>query len=432
MSKEKTPWPGIIPTIRRFFYGAPTGPKAKRYSETDTPTTSKYYEGMNEDYRWFRTDELVRRCTVINATVATQTAGFETELEATGNLEKEEKTAIVEKFAYVKEEIDAINRICRMDLTLFTAQVKRSLFGKAGFEIVNREQKRPTGLLPLLSEKLKPRLNKDWELIGFKYKGKNLYEPEDVLYLLNLPLESDQEGLSDVEPIRQICTARHNLLKVQFPKVARRLWAPYVILQVDTAGLSKEAAAAAVQNIADVATAGYSNVINESVTATVVNMTPDIKGLVVMLDKLEQAIIGNFGTPRFLVNKPIENRATAYAELEAYRDGPIAHIQHHLKRELEAKWYYPWAEKILKERSVSWAEGEDPPVLVKHQWNTIRMADIYEMAKAVAALYGPSGMGLLEDNKARAYEMMGFPPDELEEIEEEERKRREEREPPET
>ena len=39
--------------------GAAQPPKAKRYGETTTPTTSTYYEGMPEDYRWFRQEGYV-------------------------------------------------------------------------------------------------------------------------------------------------------------------------------------------------------------------------------------------------------------------------------------------------------------------------------------------------------------------------------------
>jgi hypothetical protein len=64
---------------------------------------------------------------------------------------------------------------------------------------------------------------------------------------------------------------------------------------------------------------------------------------------LEQAITANFGIPRFLLGRPIENRATAYAELEAYVAGPIAHIQRYLKREMERQWYDRWTAKILQD-----------------------------------------------------------------------------------
>ena len=386
-------------------------PKAKKFGETTTPTTSTFYEGMSEDYRWFRQDELVRKCIVTNTYFATMTAGFEAVLEATG------EDIDVEDYAFVKEGVDAVNKRVNLDLVLFVAQVKRSVYGKVGFEIVLDDDDDPAWLLSLQSSKLKPNVNESWELEGYRYEGRDgFYEPGEVLYFVNLPLEADREGLSDVEPIRDVCKARHDLLRENFPEIVRTVWAPYTILQADTSGLSKEEADRAITDLAAVARAGKSIAVNESVTPTVVDMTPDIKGLCELLGKLEQAIIGNFGTPRFLLGMPIENRATAYAELEAYVLGPITHIQRYFKREIEAQWYDRWTRKILESEDKAVPEGEQPPVQVKHRWNPIRVSDVYEMAKAVTWLHG-RGQGPIGDRLEKAWEMMGWDPSELEEEE---------------
>jgi len=148
------------------------------------------------------------------------------------------------------------------------------------------------------------------------------------------------------------------------------------------------------------------------VEPSVVDITPDIAGLNRLLDKLEEAIIANFGAPRFLVGRPVENRATAYAELEAYVQGPIAHIQRYFRRELERQWYDRWSLSLLAEQGEKVSEGETPPVLVKHRWSPIRVADVYEMAKAVAGLHG-RGQGPIGDRLEMAWEMMGWDPSEL-------------------
>ena len=406
-------WPGIIPVFRRFLHGEARAPKAKRYGETTTPTTSSYYAGMPEDYRWFRQDELVRKCVVTNAYFATMTAGFETVLEAVGEDDN------VEDYAFVEEGVDGFNKRVNMDQVLFVAQVKRSVYGKAGFEIVLDDEEYPSWLLSLQSSRLKPNLSEDWELQGYKYEGRDgFYEPTELLYFLNLPLEADREGLSDVEPIRDICKARHDLLRENFPEIVRTIWAPYTILQADTSGLGKEEADRAVQDLAAVARAGKSIAVNESVTPTVVDMTPDIKGLNELLERLDQSIIGNFGTPRFLLGRPIENRATAYAELEAYVQGPVTHIQRYFKRELEAQWYDRWTRKILEDEGQPVPEGEQLPVLVKHVWNPVRVSDVYEMAKAVAVLHG-RGQGPIGGRLGKAWEMMGWDLAELEDEESE-------------
>ena len=324
MSKKS--WPGLIPVYRRLLYGEARKPKAKRYGEMATPTISTYYEGMPQDYRWFCQDELVRRCIVTNAYVATMTAGFETVLEATT------EDVDVDDYVFVKEGIDEFNKDINMDLVLFVAQLKRSIFGKAGFEIFLNEDETPAWLLSLQSTKLKPNVSENWEL-GFRYEGReDFYKPDEVLYFTNLQIEADREGLSDIEPIRDVCQARHDLLRENFSEIVRTIWAPYVILKAHTEGLSKEEADRVIDSLADVPRAGKSISVNESVEPTVVDLTPDIKGLVELLDRLEQAIIGEFGTPRFLLGRPIKNRATAYVELEAYVQGPITHIQRYCKR----------------------------------------------------------------------------------------------------
>ena len=400
------PWPGLVPWARRLLLGEARPPKARRRGPTSTRTTSSYYEGMPGGYRWFRRDELVRRCIVTNAYFATMTAGFETVLEATGNADPGD-------YAFVKERVDEFNKGVNMDLALFVAQVKRSIHGKAGFEIVLDGDGDPARLIPLQSDTLKPNVSGAWELTGFRYQGRDgFYAPREVLYFVNLQLEADHEGLSDVEPVIDVCQARHELLGENFPEIVRTLWAPYVILRADTTGLSREDADRAVDDLAEVARAGKSIAVNESVEATVVDHTPDMRGLCELLDRLDRAVAANFGTPRLLLGRPVENRATAYAELEAYVDGPVRHVQRYLAREVERQWYDRWALKILEDEGEAIAEGETPPVRVKHRWRRVRTADIIEMAKASAVLYS-RGEGAIDRRKV--YEMLGWDLSELEE-----------------
>jgi len=394
-----------LASLRRRISGVQV-PKAKRHGETSTPTSSTYYKGMDPDYRWFRQDELVRKCVVTNAYYSTM-GGFETRLESSSS------KVDVEEYSHVKDRIDGLNKAVNMDQTLFVAQVKRSVHGKTGFEIIVDGDGYPSGLLSLQSSTLKPDIDENWELTGFTYKGKKgFYEPDEVLYFTNLQLEADMLGLSEVEPLRGVCQARHEILRENFPEIARNLWAPYVILKADTAGLPADEAEKAIEALAEVARAGKSIAVNESVEATVVNITPDIKGLNDLLGKLEQAITANFGVPRFLLGKPIENRATAYAELEAYVDGVVNSIQRYLRREIERQWYDRWTKKILEAEGAS---PDTPPVMLKHVWNTVRVTDVYEMAKAAAELWGGHGMGVIGGHPEKAWELMGWDPSELEE-----------------
>ena len=101
----------------------------------------------------------------------------------------------------------------------------------------------------------------------------------------------------------------------------------------------------------------------------------------------------------------MENRATAYAELEAYVGGVVAQNQRYLKRELERQWYAPLVARILADEGEDW-EGE-PPVKIKHRWRTIRASDIYEMARAVSALWG-GGSGPLAGDAEAALGLLGM------------------------
>jgi len=94
--------------------------------------------------------------------------------------------------------------------------------------------------------------------------------------------------------------------------------------------------------------------------------------------------------------------------------GPISSVQRYLKREVERQWYDRWALKALTDEGEKVTDGGDPPVRVKHRWNPVRASDVYEMAKAVAVLWG-GGNGPIGDNPAKAWDMMGWDPGELEE-----------------
>jgi len=310
--------------------------------------------------------------------------------------------------------IDSLNKGVNLDQALFMAQVKRAIYGKSAFEIVHDEEGAPTRLLPLNSTELEPQISQNWELTGFTYKGQqDFYQPQHILYFLNLSLEADYEGLSDIEPILDVCETRHNILREDIQEISKTLWAPFLFLQADTTGLTEEEAAKALEEITKAIKPGKRVVVNQSVQGQVIDLKPDIPGLTNLLDKLELMIISNFRTPRFLVGKPVENRATAYAELEAYVTGPIANIQRYFKREVERQWYDPQTRRIIdKEGGL---KEEDPlPVMIKHRWNPIRVSDIYQMAAAVAQLWGNTGLGPIGGNKRKVWELMGWDPQELE------------------
>jgi hypothetical protein len=293
-------------------------------------------------------------------------------------------------------------------------QVKRPIYGKAAYEIIYDSHGHPDRLLSIPTTQIKPVKNLSTRLLeGYIYNNTTPLNKDEVLYFLNLDLENDYEGLSDIEPIIPVCEARSNLLKNDFPKITRRAWAPFNILQADTTGMDETEEDVFLQRLCESAEAGESMGINKSVAATVVDPKINFAGLIALMEKLEEIIISQFGTPRFLLNKPIENRATALTEFEAYIKGTvIALIQRPLKRDLEAQWYPALVKKALAENG----ETGDVSVRVKHNWKTIRFSDVYEMATAVAQLYN-NGLGILGDFRDIAFDMMGWDKKRLQEEE---------------
>jgi hypothetical protein len=134
----------------------------------------------------------------------------------------------------------------------------------------------------------------------------------------------------------------------------------------------------------------------------------NLAGLVQLMDKLEEGVIRAYGTPRFLINKTPENRATAYVEFEAYVEGVIKPNQRYFKRALECEmWYDRLARLAMEERGEKIAAGVALPVKVKQDFKPVKASDIYAMATAVASLYG-NGTGVLAEFPEIAFEMMNW------------------------
>jgi hypothetical protein len=167
--------------------------------------------------------------------------------------------------------------------------------------------------------------------------------------------------------------------------------------------MTETAENAFLDSLIEAAKSGKSLAVNKQVTATVVDHNVNLAGLVSLLDKLEETIMRNFGTPRFLLNKPNENRATAFTEFEAYIGSTIGSIQRYFKRELEDQWYPHLVQLALAKQG----EKGVVPLRVRHNWQTIRASDILEMATAASNLYG-NGTGLLGEDPEIAYDLMGF------------------------
>ncbi|MGC8850202.1 MAG: phage portal protein, partial [Candidatus Bathyarchaeia archaeon] len=375
-----------------------------RFAPWTYRTTSTAYSGVDKYYREYRRDSLVRGCIDVLASFSTG-RGFNIYAEPVDPGESPEEYR--DLIAYVNE----VNRRVNLDGVLHKTVIKAEIYGKAAFEIVRDEGSgEPLELLPLDSTRIKPEIDEEtWQLKSFKYGAMSgFYQPEEVLYFAYNVLEADLEGLSSIEPVLDALETRRILLSEALKEAARVLWAGIGIHQVDTSGLTDEEAQAALEAHVRQIKPGKHIVTNQKISVQMVDLKPDLEKLIAELEYLDQEIIGNFRVPRFLIGREKQfNRATAYAELEAFVNGPIADIQRWLRREIERQWYTPLTRLYLK-----LGPEESLPVKVKHKWNPISTADYTELADAVAKLYG-QGLGVV--TRKKAYEMLGFDPSELEE-----------------
>jgi hypothetical protein len=392
-----------------------------------TQTIYEAYKGMEKHYRAYRMDAIVRGC--INALAYWSTKeSFDTVLEPVGEgLTPEQEQQTIDDNLPLKQWIDKINLRVDMDHVLRVAIIKAKIYGKAGFEIELNQKKEPGRLisLPLLSLfDLRPDVDQDWQLLGFWWRGqKDFYAPSELLYFTNNSLESDYEGISDIEPVLDDVETRAKIRIEDLKEAATTLWAGVAIHSLDVDRLPAGLTDADVQALIDTHITnlrpGKHIATDNRWTIQVVDLKPNLDGLVAVKNDLDQEIIGNFQVPKFILNRTESvNRATSYTQLESFVDGPVTDIQRWIQRVVEQQWYEPLTRAYLKV-----PDGQDPPVRVRHRWREIRTTDFFQLLTAVAAAYD-GGLGMI--NRQKAYELMRdgpaarFDPAELEETEEQE------------
>ncbi|MEM3381429.1 MAG: phage portal protein [Candidatus Bathyarchaeia archaeon] len=404
--------------------GEPTKKYAAAKARYYPGVSGQAYRGMNRYYREYRRNFLVRKAIESLAYWCVK-EGFETVLEPGpnhGRLESEEaRENFLREYLQVKDYVDEINYDVNLDQALRIAVIKMKIYGRAAFEVEFERRGRPwtskpLRLIPLDPEQVKPEIDGDWRLRGFTYQGQEgFYRPDEILYFVNSDIEGDMEGLSDIEPILKEAELDDKILREDLAEAASTLWAGIAVHTLQTDKLPEGVTQEQVQKIIDEHIAelkpGKHVATTDQWQIQIVDIKPDLDQLLNIIEKVERRIVGNFQVPRFMLNIERElNRATAYAELEAYIEGPVTDIQRILKRTLEAQWYPKLVKQALK------INGDNLPVTVKHRWRQIRTADWFELVRAVSQAYD-GGKGWADRKKI--YEIMrdgtaaGFDPAEI-------------------
>lgn len=379
-----------------------------RYYFGITPTISEAYAGMEKHYREYRRDSLVRGCINLLGFWSTK-EGFDVVIEPPIKLgDANAEAAFRKKYEGVKAYIETINARVQFRRALRVAVVRAKIYGKAPFEVeFEGPRNEPSRLIPLPMISLwdvMPDIDTDWHLTSFTYRGQTgFYQPGEMLYFTNNGLESDYEGLSDIEPILDDLDTRTKIRREDLREAATTLWAGMAVHSLDVDRLPSGLTEADIQKIIDehiqslkpgkhIATDNRWNI-------QVVDLKPDLDKLVRIKQEIDRDIIANFLVPRFLLNREEQiNRATAYTALEAFVEGPITDIQSWLKDDIETQWYAPLARAYL-----GIPQDQELPFRVVHQWRELRTTDFFDLMDTISRGFA-QGTGWLDQEKA--YELM--------------------------
>ena len=367
-----------------------------------------FYKGLDDYHREYRRNFLVRGAINARAFWATK-EGFETVVEVNkdGSLDRDQLDEL-------KAYIDRVNGRVNLDNRLRLALIKAMIWGKAGFEVEFQKQGVPWGasnepvrLNSLKSTQLLPEVDLEtWQLTGFEYDGKkSFYDPEEVLFFARNEIDDDWQGLSDIEPVLAESAMDDRIIREDLFEAATTLWAGVgaVLLDLEKAakaGITSDKDIDQIESdMRDELRPGKWIVADDLWKIDVHDMKPDLRQLLDVSDKLERRILGNLQVPRFMLNIEKElNRATAYAELEAFVEGPITDDQRWMKRTIESQWYNRLTRQFLN------LKPEGPlPVRVTHRWRQIRTADWLAVMDSLTKAYA-DGTGWVD--RGKAYEIM--------------------------
>ncbi len=245
----------------------------------------------------------------------------------------------------IKNEVESINRLVNADLTWFLAMIKREIWGRAAYEIVRDQNGSIVMLLPLLSSIIKPIIDPNTMQVlyyEYGYRGEPLQlATEDVIYFAKDALESDRMGISAVETVKREINIKVNLER-DLREAAKRLWAPIGLFQMDVSNIAggKAAAEAELKAFADELKPGRSLVYSKKIDPKIIDLKPDIAGLVRALDKQDEEIMGNWNIPKALLSRERTlTKATLEFSLKALYEGPVAGLQRYFRREIETQLY---------------------------------------------------------------------------------------------
>lgn len=321
------------------------------------------YMNTYKYWNYYISTGVIRKCINLIAGF-TARAGFETTIKCLDEDDSPDKP----EYIAVKKVIDDLNRKVNMDNVLFVTQVKRWLYGMCSWQIVPGKTKgNIEDLQPMQSGYIQPVVDpKTGQFSGVEYwptQGKT-FPAKSVLFFNLDSLEnnaSDMQGVSSVRSIERELKIKKNLQR-DLLYAARSLWAPIVIFQADTRGMTPTERTTLMESLKSDLRPGGVVVTNRQVTSTVIQYNPDLNNLIRAIQLQDEDIIGNYGIPKALLSREkTETRATLEFSIKAFFESTISQEQQYLKRQLEKQWYDPIVQAL----------GYADRIRIRHEWKPI-------------------------------------------------------------
>jgi hypothetical protein len=321
-----------------------------------------YYTNTAKYWNYYASTSVLRKCINLIAGF-TARAGFETTIRCLDEDDDPEKPEYLE----VKKKIDEVNRVVNMDHVIFVTQIKRYLYGMCGWQIVpGSKSGKIVDLQPLQSGYMTPRVDKIGQFQGVEYwPAKANFIPKEMLLFFNLDtLEinaTDMQGLSSICSIEREIKIKKNLQR-DLLYASRSLWAPIIIYQADTRGMTPAERVGLINDLKTDLKPGGVVVTNRAVDSTVIQSSPDLNNLIRAIQLQDEDIIGNYGIPKALLSREkTEARATLEFSIKSFYESSISMEQQYLKRQLEKQWYDPMVKSL----------GYADKIRIRHEWRPI-------------------------------------------------------------
>jgi len=334
------------------------------YSGTSIENALKQgYGPTTQWYNYFESTAVLRKCINLIGNFTTH-AGFETTVKCLDPKDDPNKP----EYQKVKQKVDDLNRTVNMDNVLLLSVIKRQLYGNCGWTMITSNGQ-ITGLMPLYSAYMTPRVDeKTGEITGITYSyaltSNNFIPKERLLYFSLDTFEATTSSYMGVSSCRSV--ARNIRIKKNLERdllyASRSLWAPIVIYQAETRGLTPNEKGTLFNELKAELKPGAVVVTNMQVAPKVIQYNPDLNNLIRAIEKQDEEIIGNYGIPKALLSREKTiARATLEYSIRSFYESTVAGEQIYFKRQLEKQWYDP----IVK------ALGYDDKIRIRHEWRPI-------------------------------------------------------------